>query len=105
MSSVLELLGIDPEELEWYDLAMCKGMDRENFYDNYEADENIAKITDQVCLSCPVLKECLTRGIENGEHGVWGGIFLTSGKLDQNRNAHKTEDVWERLRGRIGELV
>ena len=105
MSSVLEILGIDPEELEWYNLAMCKGLDREDFYDNYESNETVAKITDQVCLSCPVLKECLTRGIENGEHGVWGGIFLTNGRPDMARNAHKTEEVWEELKERIGDLV
>lgn len=75
------------------------------FYDLYESDETQAKITDQICLSCPVLKECLTAGIENNEHGVWGGIYLTSGKPDENRNAHKTEDVWETLRERIGDFI
>lgn len=104
-TSVLEILGVSEDELEWHDLAMCRGMDRENFYDNYEFDENQAKITDQICLSCPVLKQCLMQGIENKEHGVWGGIYLVNGKPEMTKNQHKTAGVWEELRERIGELV
>lgn len=104
-ATLLELIGIDPDELRWHNLAQCRGMDREIFYDKYEADVNVAKITDEICLSCPVLQECLTAGIENNEHGVWGGIYLTSGKPDMNKNEHKTEQVWNELRERIGEVL
>lgn len=84
---------------------MCKDMDREDFYDNYETTETVAKLTDEVCLSCPVLKECLRAGTENGEYGVWGGFYLTAGKVDTNRNAHKTRETWKRLRDRIGDTL
>lgn len=105
MSSVLELLGIDEEELGWHDLAMCRGMDRELFYDKYEADEKVAKTTDEICLSCPVLQDCLLQGLDNNEIGVWGGIYLDRGKVDMDRNKHKTQDVWDELRGRIGDFI
>lgn len=103
--SILEILGLDPEDIEWHDLAQCRGMDRELWFDKYEADEKIAMMTDEVCLSCPVLQECLTAGIDNGEHGCWGGVFLSSGKPDKNRNTHKTQQVWKELKDRIGDII
>jgi hypothetical protein len=80
-------------------------MDREDFYDNYEASETVANLTDQVCLSCPVMQECLRAGLDNSEWGVWGGIYLTSGKYEPNRNSHKSKEVWEKVRGRVGEAL
>lgn len=106
MSSVLlETLGIDVDELEWQDLALCAGMETNKFYDEYESNERVARMIDQACLSCPVLAQCLERGTENGEYGVWGGIYLTSGKPDNNRNSHKTPDIWEAIRERISDTV
>lgn len=102
MSDVLrDLLGIDPEELEWQDFALCRGDDTNDHYDNYEADPTIARIIDEKCLSCPVLAQCLEYGTDNNEWGVWGGIYLTSGKPDMNRNTHKTKETWDAIRGRI----
>lgn len=100
-ASALTILGIDLDDLEWQDLSLCPGMDTNLFYDGYESDENVAKMVDELCLSCPVMKQCLERGIENNEWGVWGGIYLTSGKQDINRNSHKTPDVWEQIREKI----
>lgn len=106
MSDVQSVLGIDLDELEWQDLALCDGtMPTNMFYDDYESDVNVARVVDQACLSCPVMAQCLQRGIENGEWGVWGGIYLTSGKPDMNRNIHKEQDVWEQIRERIGDAV
>ena len=103
MSDVLSELGLDPEELEWTHLALCKTMPTNLFYDEYESDVQVAKIVDEACLSCPVMAQCLERGIDNGEWGVWGGIYLVSGKTDKNRNSHKTAEVWETIRERISE--
>lgn len=102
MSDVLSELGLDLDELEWQDLALCEGMPTNMFYDDYESDVQVAKIVDEACLSCPVMAQCLERGVENGEWGVWGGVYLVSGKQDKNRNAHKTADIWEAIRERIG---
>lgn len=101
MSSVLDALGIDADELKWQDLVACNQMDINLFFDDYEADENVAKMIDEACLSCPVMSQCLKQGMDNGEWGVWGGIFLTSGKPDKKKNAHKTPEVWDEIRSRI----
>ena len=57
MSSILSNLGVDEEDFDWYDLAVCRGMDTNLFYDQYEADPNIARNIDEMCLSCPVLSK------------------------------------------------
>jgi hypothetical protein len=101
-SDVLELLGIDPEDYDWPDFALCKGSDTNLFYDDYEADEQTARTVDQMCFSCPVQKQCLMYGMENSEWGVWGGVFLTAGKNDNNKNSHKSKDDWENIRAVLG---
>lgn len=101
MSSVPSELGLDLDELEWQDLALCRGMETNLFYDEYEAKESVAKAVDEACLSCPVFAQCLRAGVENGEWGVWGATFLVSGKADKNKNSHKTPEVWEAIRERI----
>lgn len=104
MSSELDVLreiGLDLEDLEWADLALCENMVTNWFYDDYESDVQVALTVDEACLSCPVMAQCLQRGMENSEWGVWGGIYLTSGKPDNNRNSHKTPEVWQQIRERI----
>jgi hypothetical protein len=106
MSDALsELLGIDIDELDWHDLALCDGMDINLFYDDYESDTNVATMVDEACLSCPVMAQCLQEGLHNGEWGVWGAMYLTSGKVDKNRNSHKTKEVLARIKEKIGESV
>lgn len=98
MSSILNDLGVDSEDFDWWHLGICHGMDTNLFFDKYEADINIAKSIDEACLSCPVIKLCYEAGINNEEHGVWGGIYLTSGNIDKARNMHKEKETWNRLR-------
>lgn len=102
MLDALRELGIDLDELELFDLALCNNAPTNEHYDDYESDPNVAKLTDARCLSCPIMVQCLQRGMDNSEWGTWGGIYLTSGKPDKNRNAHKTPEVWEEIRKRIG---
>lgn len=82
----------------WEGEALCKGLDKEYFFDKYEQEAEIALQVDELCLACPVRKECLEDGLSEGLTGVWGGIYLTLGKPDPNRNAHKTPEVWDRVR-------
>lgn len=98
MSNILNSLGIDQDDFDWYDLAVCRGMDTNLFYDQYEADQNIAKNIDEMCLSCPVLEMCFEAGKEMNEYGVWGGVFMSSGSIDKSKNLHKTADTWKRLK-------
>lgn len=92
------ILGTDPDDIEWQDFALCSGMPINTFYDDYESDPTFAKTVDEICLACPVQRECLLAGAGNNEHGVWGGIYLTSGNPDDQRNAHKTPKIWKMIR-------
>lgn len=105
MYDVLNALGLDLDELEWQDLSLCIGQDVNDFYDNYESDENVAFPVDEMCLSCPVMAQCLQEGLSNSEWGVWGGIYLTSGKVDKNRNSHKSKETWARIKEKLGGTV
>lgn len=98
MSDILNNLGIDEEDFDWFHLAICRGMDTNLFYDKYETDNNIAKNIDEMCISCPVIEICYRSGIDNNEYGVWGGVFLNSGLIDKSKNLHKTPEIWKRLR-------
>lgn len=99
--SLLEELGLDEQTLSWWQLSLCKGMDLNWFYEEYEADDELAKAMDEVCLSCPVLKDCLMNGTDNKDFGLRGAIFLNNGKPDKNANRHKTEEVWARIQERL----
>jgi hypothetical protein len=101
MSNILNELGVDKQEFEWFDLAICRGMDTNLFFEKYETDVNIAKSIDEACLSCPVAKMCYESGIENNEYGVWGGIYLNAGSVDNSKNTHKTPEIWKKIKRRI----
>lgn len=90
---------LEDEELSWYHIGLCQGMRTNWFYDDYEADQELAKVMDNICLSCPARTSCLREGIENKEYGLWGGVFLSNGKIDIARNEHKTDEIWARIRG------
>lgn len=100
MSNILDDLGIDKDDFDWFNLAVCRGMNTNLFYDKYETDSTIAKSIDEACLSCPVIKICYESGVNNSEYGVWGGVYLTSGSIDKTKNLHKETEVWKRLRGK-----
>jgi hypothetical protein len=100
MSSILNNLGIEEDNPNWYKLALCLGMDTNLFFDKYESDINIARTVDEACLSCPVIAICYENGINNNDYGVWGGVYLNSGSIDKVRNSHKTKEVWKRLKAK-----
>lgn len=103
MSDILAALGVDPSEFSWQDIASCSRIhDPDLFFETYESDPEIAKTVDELCLSCPVADKCLLDGLNHKEYGVWGGFYLTKGEVDEYRNAHKTEEVIERLREKHG---
>jgi hypothetical protein len=102
MSSLLESLGVDAEEFEWHHLAACQHMPPELFYDKYESEPEVAKAVDSACLGCPVIRDCFFAGSQNGEYGVWGGVYWNgSGKPDKNKNSHKTQEVWEAIERKV----
>lgn len=99
-TDIFEVLGLDADELTWQDLALCANMPTNLFYDEYE-DEQVSHMVDDVCLSCPVMKQCLQQGIANKEWGVWGGTYLVSGQKDDNKNKYKTPATWKLIRERL----
>lgn len=98
MSDLIGELGLEEDRLKWYHLAACKNMDVNFFYDTYEVDAESAKQIDQMCLHCPVIRQCYKEGVAGKEKGVWGGIYLNLGRVDNDYNKHKTDDIWARLK-------
>ena len=98
MPSLFKKLGIDEQDVKWYHLASCKNMSINWFYDDYENDKELAKQIDQVCLSCPVIKQCHAEGIENKEKGVRGGVYMDLGRPDKQHNSHKDQETWKKLK-------
>lgn len=75
-------------------------MDPELFDTKYE-DESMARMVDEICLSCPVMKQCLMQGVQNNETTVWGGFYLVNGKTDPNKNKHKTPTTLKKFKDRM----
>jgi len=103
MSNILDDLGLDPDTVTWQDLAACKGMELEWFYEDYENDAVHARNADLVCASCPVVAACAAAGKTKKEEGLWGGVYWNgAGKPDRVRNRHKTDEVWKDLEKKTG---
>lgn len=95
--NIFEALGLDERSFVWQDLAQCDGKDTELFFDKYESSPRVARAIDEMCLSCPVQKVCLQEGVENGDTGVWGGVYLVNGRMDESKNSHKSKETWARI--------
>jgi len=83
--------------MQWADEALCAGLETNEFFDNYEESQDCARKTDALCLGCPVIRQCFNYGVSTESWGVWGGVYLVDGKIDNPRNSHKTEQTWTRL--------
>jgi hypothetical protein len=111
--SILDELGIDPDELRWEALASCSKMDPNWFFDETDSapgsltysDPVTASAVDQVCLSCPVNVDCHEVGLAEKRWGVWGGVYLTDGSIDGKMNKHKTEGEWKEWRDTVESLL
>jgi WhiB family transcriptional regulator, redox-sensing transcriptional regulator len=76
-----KLRGLPPpvvEAYQWQDQAQCRHLSVALFFEpdtsrggHREEHERQAK---QVCLGCPVIRECLEHALAAEEHGVWGGL-------------------------------
>lgn len=87
--------------MSWVSEALCAGVDTEEYFDKYEASVDTATEVDRMCLACPVTKECFDYGISTESWGVWGGVFLVDGKIDNARNSHKTANIWLEISRRM----
>jgi Transcription factor WhiB len=98
MPTLFNKLGLDEQDVKWYHLAACKNMPINWFYDDYEIDKELAKQVDQICMHCPVIKQCYLEGIKNKEKGVRGGVYMDLGRPDKQHNSHKTTEMWKQLK-------
>lgn len=99
-------LNLDPKTALWSDVATCRTYDEpEDFFDNYENDKVVAASIDEMCLSCPVMRQCYRAGRSSKSYGVWGGVHLEAGKPSKSYNSHKTPEIVKEISKRVGENV
>ncbi len=103
MQDFLQRLGIDLSNFQWPQLASCKGLDTNLFFEIYESDPIVAGEIDRMCLKCPVLNECYEYGVSNKLFGVFGGFYLSNGQIDRKRNEHKDKELVVELAGKLYE--
>lgn len=59
------------QELKWWDLGACRGLDASVFYPD---DDDSAEYAKSVCAGCSVKSACLEYALSVREKaGVWGG--------------------------------
>lgn len=78
----------------WSKDASCLNMDSNLFFDKYEESTNVRNAIDNLCMNCPVQRNCLAIGVSRQEWGVWGGVFLENGKISKEMNNHKDNSSW-----------
>jgi Transcription factor WhiB len=98
MQNSFSFNGVDYEDIQWYHLSACLNHPINWYYDDYETDKQIAMQVDQVCLHCPVIKDCYFEGVRNKEKGVWGGVYMDLGRPDKQYNSHKTPEILKQLK-------
>ena len=88
----------------WGKYALCSGGDTNWFYEKYERGGSIAEAVDEMCLSCPVIKQCNALRKATGSPGGWAGVYWNKlGQPDKSFNSHKTPETWERIRDALND--
>lgn len=101
MKAFLDQLNIDLKDVKWQDLAACPGLSLALFFEEYEASLAVRRQMDSLCLNCPVQKECFLSAVDSNDTGLRGGFYLTLGKIDKAKNAHKTEEIVKKMARKI----
>lgn len=101
MQDFLKRLGIDPSNFKWQQLAGCRGLNTNLFFEGYESDPITAGEIDTMCSKCPVIKECHEFGTKNKLFGVYGGFYLSNGQIDKKRNEHKNKEIVMKMARKI----
>lgn len=82
---------------DWKDMASCLHYDVNIFFDKYEEEEQLRPAVEEICSSCPVMRECFATGVSQKEYGVWGGVYLENGKISREFGRHRTKAQWGKL--------
>ncbi|WP_406324422.1 WhiB family transcriptional regulator [Streptomyces niveus] len=56
---------------DWHEDAACASVDPEVFFPGSGQPVRPAV---QICMGCPVLRQCADHAVERETHGVWGGL-------------------------------
>jgi hypothetical protein len=94
---------IEQGDFHWMSLGNCfqfgvEGPEDDFWFEQYEYSKEVAANVDDMCITCPVIKACASYGVEKKLDGVWGGIYLQSGKMSGPKNKHKSEETWQSLK-------
>ena len=66
------LLGLQPGDEQWQELALCAQTDPESFFPEKGGSTREAK---RICTGCEVRDACLEYALANDERfGIWGGL-------------------------------
>lgn len=91
--------------IRWAEGASCIGLPTDAFFDHYEENPEVPNIVDEMCMGCPLQRQCLSVGVARKEWGVWGGVYLEDGEIHEEYNAHKTPQKWNELWMRLTTLT
>ena len=94
----------------WLDHAKCRGLPGNLFYSDHQHNNTQVQEARSVCLGthpdhpgrCPVLEDCLTYAIDNGERwGVWGG----TSERERRRIARARRQIYREAAIEAGVIV
>ena len=81
---------------DWMDRGSCVGVDDpERYFDKYLKDPEIALQVQKICVLCPVRKECYNYGLQLKCTGVWGGVWLQTGRVVKRIESILSSYYWE----------
>ena len=62
------------QDVDWRDLAACRGTDSDVFFPTSE-DVGAINAAKEMCATCPVQQTCLSYAVQtNQTEGIWGGL-------------------------------
>ncbi len=74
---------------KWMESAVCASVDPELFQQSRDTSPGVdhSKTAKKICLTCPVVDECLDHALTYWESGVWGGTTEVE-RRDIRRRRH-----------------
>lgn len=71
----VELPSLTHTDMKWQDKASCRGIDTNDFFQDYVGAQANYASQRIMCAQCPVRLECLDFALDNHiKYGLWGGI-------------------------------
>lgn len=67
--------------MEWREEASCKDMPTSIFFDGwFDLTKNEKKSIVEMCVLCPVRRQCYNYAVKSQSHGVWAGKDFKNGR-------------------------